>query len=170
MRSELVRNRGDVTKVTKEQPGTHMCSHVPCFQPRICNNSSKTEARDRLTASIPVVRVIQTLEDESVFCVPLFPHPHLQCSYVATWSSSLPVQLCSYVDTLTSNAATWLRGSYPCSYILWKPDEVLFHVDDSFITQRAEEAARAAASLSFSFNPQSAFHDGEVGMGTGRRE
>lgn len=74
------------------------------------------------------------------------------------------------MDTLTSNVATWLRGSYPCSHILWKPDEVLSHVDDSFITQRAEEAARAAASLSFSFNPQSAFHDGEVGMGTGRRE
>lgn len=110
MRSELVRNRGDVTKVTKEQPGTHLCSHVPCFQPLICNNSSKTEVRDRLTASLPVVRVIQTLEDESVFCVPLFPHPHLQCSYVAMWPSSLPVQHRGYVAILTCSAASWLLG------------------------------------------------------------
>lgn len=122
MRSEWVRNRGDVTKVTKEQPGTHMCSHVPCFQLRICNNSSKTEARDRLTASLPVVRVIEILEDESVFCVPFFPHPHLQCSYVAMWPFSPPVQLRGYVAILTSSTAMPLRGHrhLQCSYVaMW---------------------------------------------------
>lgn len=139
MRSERVRNRGDVTKVTKEQPGTHMCSYVPCFQALICNNSSKTEARDRFTVSLPVqlrgYMAILTSSAATWLC----GHPHFQCIYAATWPSLPPLQQHGYMTILTSSAATWLHGSYPCSHILWRPDEVLSHVDDSIITQKAEE-------------------------------
>lgn len=109
MRSEWVRSKGDVSKVTKEQPGTHVCSNVPSFRALICNSSSKTEAGAQAHSLPPSCQdSTGTLEDAYVFCVPLSsPSSPL----VQLRGSVAPILAATLCENLMTSCPTWMTVS-----------------------------------------------------------